>query len=770
MRISCRLFLLPVLLILIPSLTQSQDLLQGNWRDHLSYRSCHRIAEVGDWVYCSSETGLISFHKESYELRKHSKATGLSDVQISTIAYSGESGQLIVGYSNGNIDLITEGQTPLNISDIKRRIMTADKNIYQIHVIGNTAYLACGFGIVVLNLVKQEIKETYILGESGAFIRVNDITILDDYLFAATESGVFSADLNSSNLLDYNYWTLLDFLPQFNKEYHSIEAHNNKVFAVYADEISQEDQIVTFTPEATSYQAWDKEYDHPVSDISSASGFLTLGSLSRALIYNQNELLIDEFVSYNTTHVCVTSDEMVFIASSYSGFTWRISSESTKYLSINGPRFSQVSKVTSFEDRIWVTSGGPSRLYKHGAVYYLNSSGEWKSYTGNQIVTENPLGNTYKVAIDPADPEHVYVASYGYGIFEIREEEVINIFELNNTEHFSGIPDVVGIRAAGIQFDENRNLHFILNLVSSPLFIIDAEGNWQRPVISNSLFNQETIIYSDLLITSSGQIWILSRNSKAVILEDEGDGYYRSKIITIKNQFDNVFSRSFCLTEDKEGNIWIGTNNGPVIYYSPWNIFDAGEVSGYQVPIPRNDGTNIVDPLLFSESIFDIVVDGGNRKWLATDQSGIFLISEDGKKTLANFTEENSALLSNGVTGIGINEKTGEVFFATDLGLMSYGGIATEGALEYSDVYVYPNPIRPGYAGPITITGLVVNSVVKITDVSGNLVWETESLGGQAVWDGRNFSGRRVASGVYLIMLATEDGQQSHITKLLFLH
>lgn len=759
-----------ILFILLPLSGYSQELLQGEWRDHLSYRTCYRIAEMNDLIYCSAESGLISFDKNTYELRKHSKTTGLSDVQIKTIAHSEEANCLIVGYSNGNIDLLYEGESPVNISDIKRRIMTADKSINKIYINGQTAYLACGFGIVVLNLEKEEIKETYILGESGSYLKVNDITILNNELYAATESGIFTANLDSPNLLDFAYWTRLDFIPQYTGEFKAVEAFNNKLFAAYSDVNTMHDEIITLTSGTTAYQEWSKEYDTLVNDIASCNGFLTISSQSRAIIYDNNEVITADFASSNTQHIYVSSNNLIFVASTYDGFLWYEDGKVYKYLTVNGPRFSEVSRVSTLGDRVWVSSGGPSRLYKHGAAHYLNSSGQWKSFTGNDIQTESPLGNTYKIAIDPGNPEHVFAASYGYGIFEFRNNLVDNIYEMNNTELFFDIPENIGVRASGIQFDTQSNLYFILDLVSNPLFIIDAEGNWHRPEINNSLLGKPNIIYSDLLVTSRGQIWILSRTSGIVVLEDQGNGSYRSKNFIIKNQFDNVLSRAYCLEEDKDGNIWVGTNNGPVFYYSPWDIFDFSDVTGTQIAIPRNDGTNIVDPLLFSESIFDIAIDGGNRKWLATDQSGVFLISEDGKKTLANFKAENSPLFSDGVTGLGINEITGEVFFATDLGLLSYGGTAIEGLSDYSNVYVYPNPVKPGYEGPITVTGLVAQSIVKITDVSGNLVWETNSLGGNAVWDGRNFTGHRVSSGVYLVMVSNEDGSQSHITKVLFLH
>ncbi|MCG8700094.1 MAG: T9SS type A sorting domain-containing protein, partial [Bacteroidales bacterium] len=182
------------------------------------------------------------------------------------------------------------------------------------------------------------------------------------------------------------------------------------------------------------------------------------------------------------------------------------------------------------------------------------------------------------------------------------------------------------------------------------------------------------------------------------------------------------------------------------------------------------DGTTSADILLGGQAINDIYVDGGNRKWLATESAGVFLLSDDGKETIHNFTTSNSPLYSNTVISIGVNEETGEVFMSTDKGLISFMGQATEGDAEFKDVYVYPNPIRPSYEGDITISGLVEETIVKITDISGNVVYETVSLGGQAIWNGRNYEGDRVATGVYMVFLSNSDGSKTHITKLLFIH
>ncbi len=759
-------FLFSQLALLISTNIYSQ-VLQGEWRDHLSFRYGYRIADAGEIIYCASQSGMLSYNKETNEIQKHSKVTGLSDVEVSTIASSAATNKLVIGYLNGNIDLINfEDGTLNNLADIKRKSITGEKSINNIYISEYLAYLSCSFGIVVLDLDKEEIKDSYYFGEGGSQIAVNDVTIIDNFLYAATEYGIYYADLNSPNLVDYNYWDRLDFIPQYASPYTCVENHQNTFFAVYHETVSDEDKIITISND--NYLFWDNEYYEAVNDITSSNGFFSISGDQNGIVYDHNGNMYLNFTSYSTKHIYVDAEQNVYVASLVSGFTNQLDSETTKYFVINSPKFREVSKVESMGDHVWVSSGGPQNLYKHGAAYsFINN--KWSSYTGNEIQTTNPLGNTYKFAIDPQDHNHVFAGAYLYGIIEFRDGQVHKIIEKDDLEIFSDIEDVVGLRPTGIQYDQQNNLYILMSFISRPLVILDNEGNWKRPQISNTILNKEGIRYSDLLVTNTGQIWLCTKRDGIIVVEDDGSGNYISNSFLLKNQDLNTISKAYCLDEDNEGDIWVGTNSGPLIYSSPSRFINEDD-HGYQVKIPRNDGTNNADFLLFGEAILDIQTDGANRKWMATENSGVFLISEDGRNTLVNFKDDNSPLFSNSVSGIGINEKDGEVFFATNKGLLSYKGSAIKGLSGFTDVYVYPNPVRPDYDGIITITGLVANSIVKITDVSGNLVYETTSLGGQAIWDGKNFNGRRVASGVYLVFLATEDGSQSHLTKLLFLH
>ena len=232
-----------------------------------------------------------------------------------------------------------------------------------------------------------------------------------------------------------------------------------------------------------------------------------------------------------------------------------------------------------------------------------------------------------------------------------------------------------------------------------------------------------------------------------------------------------LFQEPFCMEKDKSEHIWIGTDAGPFVYYNPVLARDTTEtLHGHQIKIPRNDGTGLVDYLLGNETITAIEIDGANRKWFGTEKSGVYLFSEDGQKQLLHFHVDNSPLPSNNILDITISKTNGEVFFASNEGLFSFFGDATEPSEEFANVYAYPNPVRPDYDGDITILGLVEDCVVKITDISGNLVYEMMASGGSAKWNGKTMNGKRVASGVYLIFLSNKEGTKTHITKLLFIN
>jgi ligand-binding sensor domain-containing protein len=234
----------------------------------------------------------------------------------------------------------------------------------------------------------------------------------------------------------------------------------------------------------------------------------------------------------------------------------------------------------------------------------------------------------------------------------------------------------------------------------------------------------------------------------------------------IEESDGDILSNVYSIAEDLEGNIWVGTDQGPLVYYNPEKVFTE-KLNAFRIKIPRNDGSNTYDYMLQTELITSIAIDGADRKWLGTEKAGAYLLSSDGTVQVKKYTVENSPILSNSIVSVAVSDKTGDVWFGTSKGIQSVRGDATEGLDEFTNVYAFPNPVRQEFSGNLTITGLVRDSRIKITDVSGNLVYETESSGGMASWDLNTYNGQRVATGVYLIFCASNDGTDSCVIKVL---
>ena len=275
----------------------------------------------------------------------------------------------------------------------------------------------------------------------------------------------------------------------------------------------------------------------------------------------------------------------------------------------------------------------------------------------------------------------------------------------------------------------------------------------------------------DIIISRNGYKWIiLPRGFGLFVLDDnntpEDRTDDRSKKMLIEDTENNIISFVYSIAEDLDGNIWVGTDQGPFVYYNPEKVFDDN-LKANRIKIPRNDGSGLVDYMLRYETITAIAIDGANRKWLGTYSSGAYHLSPDGTILLKNYNEQNSPLLSNSIVSLALDNKTGDVWFGTSKGIQSVRGNTTTGEEKFTNVYTFPNPVREDFTGDVTITGLMKDSEIRITDISGNLVYETVSDGGQATWDLKTYNGRRVATGVYLVFCASSDGSQAFVTKML---
>lgn len=744
----------------------SQEYL-GSWTSYLPYNRASKIAIAQNKIYCSTNGGLFYYNEADNSLNKFSKENGLSDSDISTIAYSKSNDVLLIAYTNANLDLVS-GNTIFNLSDIKRKAILGDKNIYSIYFLNDNAYLACGFGIVVVDLLKKEIKETYYIGKDGEQIKVNSISSDAQNLYAGTDQGLYYADLSSTNLIDFNNWQKHSRFSDSNDIISSLTEGNGTIYLVQENTLSGEDSIYY-----NKYGVWE-----PYPFFQSEKIQSLRYNNSRLIVCSRYLLDVFSETGENIKHLFTGSpysadfgeNDVMWIADKIEGLIKNPNSWEKITLIPEGPMAINIAGMTFSNGKLLGVAGGTTSSWGNlfvAAQVYEYENKEWSNWKRDTIK------DLIDIEVDPLNNERYFAASWGYGLLEFNNGELQEVYKDHNSSLQTIIPGGNFFRLGGLDFDKEGNLWVTNSGVAEPLSVLKTNGEWKSFPISNAV-NAPNM--ADIIITETGHKWIILQGGRGLFVfddkntfENDDDDEYVKLSIVDKNG-GVITNEVYSIAEDRDGNIWVGTNQGPLIYYSPYRIFSDDNFYAQQIIIPRNDGSGFGDPLLGTESITCIEVDGANRKWLGTSGGGVYLVSDDGLDQIYEFNTDNSPLLSNTITDIEINDQTGEVFFGTEGGIISFIGDATQPDEIFTDVYVYPNPVRESYAGDIIVSGLIENTYVKITDINGNIVHETISLGGQAIWDGKNYAGDRVATGVYLVFCTSEDGFQTIVTKLLFIH
>jgi hypothetical protein len=638
------------------------------------------------------------------------------------------------------------------------------KSINNVLFIGTYAYLACDFGIVVIDMNKREIKDTYFFGPNGTQITVNDLATDGTYLLAATDQGIYRASLNEPNLLDFNAWNRLNGLPDPAGSYQYVAIFNNQYFTVSGETGSE--QIIIFGE--SEWSIWPQSVPDHYEYLGQQNGLLIVSNANRIKIYGESGQVVRDDLSYFARHVLIDSKNGLWYAAANGGL---VMMDQGIAIVPDGPAFRDAGDMEILDGKVWIGGGTFNSQWSGYGAYSLIDE-KWLNYNGGRFPELSEFLNISEIAIDPLNSDHVLGGSYGYGIAEFLSGTLTGI----ENEQDGNLKPVIGyegepgyVRITGIDFSNEGVAYAVGSNAETAVYRKTADGEWTAVEVEYEDFGFQ-VNTGDVLAASNGQVWVLITYKGILVFTDENGVPSRERFIDISNQEGQKFDIILCMAEDKEGDIWVGTSKGPVIYSNTEEIFDSQNVIGYQPLIPRNDGTTFGSLLLSSEQINDIEVDGADRKWLATEKTGVYLVSPDGKKEIYHFTAENSPLFSNSVQNVAVNDRTGEVFFGTDKGIIAFRAGATEGGDDFGDVYVFPNPVRETFEGDITVTGLAKNVNVKITDITGNIVYETTALGGQAIWNGRNFRGDRVQTGIYLVFCTSEDGAKTHITKLLFIH
>lgn len=754
----------------------------GEWTDYQSYAHAKYVVGTGDKVYCVTDGGLFSYSKSDNSIQKMTGINGLSDAGIQTIAYSKENDMLLIAYQNANIDLLTGNQV-FNLSDIKRKQISADKTINNILFSGNLAYLSCGFGIVVINLERKEIKDTYLIGNNGDFLNVQDLATDGSSLYAATVNGIYKADASNPNLQNYNNWERQMSVPHADKKFSNIEFFKGKLIANYTPDEWAEDEMyqlngAIWEPFLTNI--------HYISDITQNDNYIVFSSREEVFVYDDKFEQVkyvrkypfsgfEQEVIYSLSAI-LDDQNILWIAYQEKGLV-KMDTQAERIVP-EGPADNKIFSLSMNGQDLWIASGGRGASWGNmwsDPKFQLNREGKWSVFDKTTFPVPNDFRDIVCVTADPKDPDHVFAGSWGGGVLEFRNGEFIKRYDNFNSTLQTQLPESPNepyVRIGGMDFDSKGNLWVTNSGVANVLSSLGTDGEWKSYELSE-IANNYTI--GKVVVTQNDDKWIMIPRGKGYELYALNSTNDVSKEQQVTAYFSNLKEELFTemndiytLVEDKNGELWVGTSTGVAVYSNPESIWTESKLYATRPGLDLKD--TIFHPLLQTETVTAIAVDGANRKWFGTKNSGVFLISEDGETELEHFNSENSPLPNNEITDIAINQKTGEVFIGTTSGLISYMGEATHANDEFTDVYVYPNPVRETYRGPIVVKGLVEDTDVKITDISGNLVYKTTSLGGQAIWDGQNLNGNRCKTGVYLVFMTDPTGEKTKITKLLFIH
>jgi hypothetical protein len=756
----------------------------GDWRDHFPYTDLLAVVEGGGNIYASSSTAAFQYVPASGELLRLNKTNALNDVGIQGLAWNEPLSTLLVYYSNGNLDLV-RGGTSTNIGDIKRSSIIGNKGIYTVHMEGTTANLGCGFGIVVLDLVAREVRDTWFIGPSGSQVRVNGITMTSDSIYVAGDSGLFVAARNAPNLASFESWT---------KRTDMGSALASGPFNAIAN-LGQRILLNARRPAATGDSLLILEADGTWSRFEPLFGYsnrsLSVSADGEAVVVtHQNDIHLYnsqlEETGYIGAYAGVGAQPNQAVRSTQ-GVTWvadrrkglvRAQGEG-QAIYPNGPQSANSWRMASEDGALYVATGAVTGTWsntylKDGVQTFID--GRWKSIDRATYplmdgvnVFAGSLNDVVAIVVDPNDADHAFAGSWEEGLLEIRNGVPVQIYNADNSALGLDINGFEGrLFVSGLAYDREGTLWMANAWAESPIVALSKNGDWHAFSPGNLL--NGNLLISDVVAARNGYKWIIRPRGNGILVYDSGNSLSsteddRYKLLNSQTGSGGLPAPDvYSLAEDLDYQIWVGTSRGVAVFYTPEAIFSNGDYDAQQILIEQDGNIQV---LLETEAINAIAVDGANRKWMGTQGSGAYLLSSDGRTQILHFTAENSPLPSNTVNNIVIDGSTGEVYIATDRGIMSYRSDAIAGGDESTCASVFPNPVRETYTGPIAITGLVRNSEVKITDVSGNIVYRTTSEGGQAIWNGNDMSGRRASTGVYLVFASDPSGTFKCNTKVL---
>lgn len=653
----------------------------GTWRTYMAYSDIQQIVKGNQRLYVRASNNLYSYNLNDQSITTYDKINQLSDNHIDRIVWNPTVNKLLILYQNKNIDLLNQNDEVFNINSYYVKTMTQDKTVNNACVYLHHIFLCTAFGLVKINLNKNEVSESYILNRN-----IMAAGVSGDSIYVHDSNGTDLAAKVTSNLIDPHNWK---------------------------------------------------------TTVNAPAG-----------IFNDNTADWDQYYAV------------------------------VKTLQPGGPVYNYFNYM-KFENNQLITTGGGwidgGEFSRPGCAQFLEPNDATWTIIGRENVqpySATRFTDATAIAFDPADANHYFLSTCGSGLYEFRNRQMVKNYTAGNSPIISALAETDPnahnyVRVDGIIFDKSGNLWMTVNSskATKPMLKFNSTNNEWTEYNDPLLFykNKPLRIVRNSILDRNGHIWMVNDHHEhpcMLRIDPTTDSFYRYDNFTNQDGISTDLHYIRCVMEDMDGNLWMGSDQGLYMYdENQQNDPTAGYT---QIKVPRNDGTDLADYLLANADVTAIAIDGAKRKWIGTANSGVYLISADNTEQLHHFTTEDSPLLSDNIESLAINPTTGEVFFGTDKGLCSYMSDATTAIdeMKKDDVYAFPNPVPSDYQGLITVRGLSMDADVKILTISGRVVAQGRSNGGTFTWNGRDQSNKRVASGVYMIATATNDGKKGVVTKI----
>lgn len=734
------------------------------WKGYYSYNEIVDVASGTNTIFAATQNSLFSKDLNLGDIIQTNSINGFKPESITCIYHSKIYNKTLAGNTNGLLLVINEDASVTQKVDIINEVPVPPnkKRINHFYEYEGLIYISTDYGISVFDLQTLEFVSTYFIGNSGEEVETIQTTVLNNEIYAVTRNiGIRKADLSNPFLYDYNQWQTFD-----SDNWLGILTINN--------------EIVTQGINTTLYRYNGTSFVSILNTNQNAVKFKTNEDYIIATTPN-HVYVLDQFYSV-IAHITNIPDynNVVFSSSTVIGNELFIGTEKEGVFSIslsnvsnvenitpNGPLQNYIFRAQSFNNKLWVVYGAftsqynPYPLDELGISYFTNDE-NWITYPYDEINEVKTISN---IAVNPKNENQVYFSSFFSGLLKLEDEQFTLYNETNTgTDGLESLvvpsdPNYKDVRINSPVFDKEGNLWLTNSWVEKAIKVLRINGQWQSYDVSNYI-NSGAFRFGDLEVDKNNTKWMATSNDGVIGFNDTQN----NKFLTITMDSGLPVDFVNCVSVDNRNQLWIGTTAGLRVLSSVDRFLQDTELYVSNIVIQEGD---LAQELFYQQPILDIEIDGANRKWVSIADGGVFLVSPNGQETIYKFDKTNSPLPSNNVNDIEINDNTGEVYFATDKGLVSFLGISTKPSDDLANVYIYPNPVRPEYFGTIKISGLTDKANIKITDIEGNLVYETTSAGGTIEWDGTAFGKYRVASGVYMVFVATEDGLDTTVKKIM---